>query len=167
MKCVIHEKKTAARRLQQLKMEDIVLNTAEAEARKTTCAEPTLNQSLRQRLLEIERNKDAKRCSKNIRLLQDAERQRAAHLLAKYSTLKTRDIKWRHKSNFGSLLYKADQQQGIHMKVNQMIYMRPKEGDLSPCPRDPRTRVSASSDLVSNCRSTRLGRWRSWPSPPL
>ena len=69
VKRVIDEKKTAARRLQQLKMEDIALKTAKVEVRKTTRAEPTLNQSMRQRLLEIERNKDAKKRSENNCLL--------------------------------------------------------------------------------------------------
>ena len=40
---VIVEKKTATRRLQQLEMEDVALNTAVANARGTARAEPTLN----------------------------------------------------------------------------------------------------------------------------
>ena len=49
--------------------------------------------------------------------------------------------------------------------------MRLEEGerlrDDPPCPRDPRMRVSASSDLVSNSRSPRLDHWQSGPLPPL
>ena len=47
--------------------------------------------------------------------------------------------------------------------------MRPEEGgcDDPPCPRNPWTRVSASSDLVLNSRSTWLSHWRSRPSPSL
>ena len=115
-KRVIDDKKTAARRLQQLEMEDVALNKAEVNASKTTRAEPTLNKSLMQGSLEPERNKGAKKRSKSNRLLQGAKQQHAIYLLEKYSNLKTKDKKRRRKSNFDSPLRKADRQQGIHMR---------------------------------------------------
>ena len=40
-KLEINERKTAARRLQQLEMEDVALNTAKKNTRNTACAKPT------------------------------------------------------------------------------------------------------------------------------
>ena len=107
---MIDDKKTIARRLEQLEMENVALNTSEATARKTTCVELTLNKILRQRSLEIERNKGTEKRSKSYGLLRGAKRQRAIYLLEKYSNLETRDNKKRCKCNFDSSLREADKQ---------------------------------------------------------
>ena len=53
-------------------------------------------------------------------------------------------------------------------KVNRIDLRAAQGGRISPpCPCNHRTRVSASSDLVSNFRSPQLGHWRFRPLPPL
>ena len=61
-------------------------------------------------------NEAAKNCSESNRLLRGTTCQRAAHLFAKYSGLKTEDGKRRQKSNFASPPREADRQRGIRMR---------------------------------------------------
>ena len=105
VKRMLNDKLTAARVFEQLKIENVALNTATPNARDRARSEPTIIKSLCQ---QSKRNETKKKRSESNRLLRGAEQQRAAHLLSKYSGLKTEDGKRRQKSNFHSQLHKAN-----------------------------------------------------------
>ena len=93
-KCMLNDKVTAARVLEQLKIENVALNAATPNARDREREEPTFIIKMWQ---QSKRNETAKVRSESNGLLQGAEQQRTAHLFFKYSGLKSRTGRYAEK----------------------------------------------------------------------